>query len=599
MPQAIALINNTQVLVCASNPWLDLLNPAHEEVVGNSFFDIYNQHNGIDKKKFLEQLKRNESFSVKHSLQSTTENQWFESTFSPWFDEKENIQGTIIHTEDITSAMEKDEELERIKNLLNAKSDIAKIGSWEYDIATERLSWSPRTKRIHQVPQSYTPNVADAIAFYKQGYSQNKISMLFHRALKEGIPFSKKLVIITQKGEERWVRVAGKSIIKDNKIVKIFGTFQDIHDQVITEIKSKENEKLLTTLIDNIPLNVYIKDRDSRKILVNKAECEYLEKKPKDLLGKTDFDLYDSKMAQISRDEDLEVMRTQTPILGKETISVRKNGSITNFLTSKIPFVDIEGKVNGIIGISMDISHLKKKEDQLRDLINVTAVQNKKLINFAHIVSHNLRSHTANFAMLLEFLVKEEDKAEKEKILDMLLQASDNLMLTLEDLNQVVAINNDINLEKKSIKLNDVINKVKQDLSTFINQNGIEIQNSITDDTLVQCVPAYLDSIILNLMTNAVKYRSPDRKPIITIDVQKRPQILILSVSDNGLGIDLNKHRDKIFGLYKTFHDRKDSRGLGLYITKNQVEAMGGKITVSSHVGEGTTFNVYFNEESQ
>ena len=598
LPKPTALVNTEQILVAASDSWLDIFDLPHEKVQSFDILELYSQHSKIREKKLKKYLNKNESGTLKHKKETDCTEQWFESTFTPWFDEKENVIGTLIQIDDITEKVEKERELERIKTILKTKSEVAKIGSWEYDLATEKISWCAQTKKIHQVPSSYTPNVAEAINFYKQGYCRNKISMLFHKALKDGTPYSQKLMIITKKGEERWVLTAGKPIKKDGKIVKLFGTFQDVHDQMLAETKSKENQQLLTTLINNIPLNVYIKDKDYKKILVNKAECEYLGKKPKDLLGKTDFDLYDANIAQISREEDLEVMRTQKSILGKETISIKKDGTITNFLTSKIPLLDLEKSVNGLIGISMDITHLKKKEDQLRDLINVTAVQNKKLINFAHIVSHNLRSHTANFSMLLEFLVKEEDEAEKKRLLEMLFQASDNLMLTLSDLNQVVDINTNINLEKKPIKINNVIRKVQQDLSTFLTKNQIEIKNTISDNLSILCVPAYLDSIVLNLMTNAVKYRSLERKPVITLSVKKQHKKVILSIADNGLGIDLDKHGKKIFGLYKTFHNRKDARGLGLYITKNQVEAMGGTITVSSQLNKGTTFKVYFNEES-
>src|SRR5690606_1012245 len=269
---------------------------------------------------------------------------------------------------------------------------------------SEQLYWCEETKKIHQVPISYQPTLSEAIGFYKLGYSRNKVSMLLHKALNSGGIFNERLVIITKKGEERWVNVGGKPIIKNGKIVKVSGTFQDIHDQVVAENKIKQNQQLLTTLIDNLPLNVYVKDLDSKKILVNKAECEYLGKSAKNLLGKTDFDLYDEEVAKISREEDLEVIRTLKPMLGKETISIKKDGQTTYFLTSKIPLFDLEGKISGLIGIGMDITAMKKKEDQLRNLINITSVQNKKLINFAHIVSHNLRSHSANFSMLLKFL---------------------------------------------------------------------------------------------------------------------------------------------------------------------------------------------------
>ncbi|WP_318344203.1 sensor histidine kinase [Flagellimonas baculiformis] len=304
-------------------------------------------------------------------------------------------------------------------------------------------------------------------------------------------------------------------------------------------------------------------------------------------------------MAKISREEDLEVIRTLKPMLGKETIGIKKDGEITNFLTSKIPLFDLEGKISGLIGISMDITAMKKKEDQLRNLINITSIQNKKLINFAHIVSHNLRSHSANFSMLLKFLSEEENEAEKAHILDMLNRASDSLLETLENLNQVVDINTNVTLSKKPLNLNDSIDKVRQNLSAFLEKNKVKIINNIPQDMVVWSVPAYLDSIILNLVTNAVKYRSPERSPIITMDAKKRDKTLIFSISDNGLGIDLERYGDKIFGMYKTFHNRKDAKGIGLYIIKNQIEAMGGSITVNSEVDKGATFNVYFNEESK
>ncbi|MEP3444074.1 MAG: PAS domain-containing sensor histidine kinase, partial [Flavobacteriaceae bacterium] len=395
------------------------------------------------------------------------------------------------------------------------------------------------------------------------------------------------------------VAAGGKAIRKDGKIVKLLGTFQDVHDQVIAETKTKESEELLSTLIDNLPINVYIKDKESRKILVNKTECDYIGTTAKHIIGKSDFDLYDPKIAQISRDEDLEVMRTLKPMVGIETINIRKDGRSTNFLTSKIPLKDSDGKAYGLIGMSMDITHIKQKEDELRNLINITAIQNKKLTNFAHIVSHNLRSHSANFSMLLDFLVREEEEKEKGRIMKMLTHASDNLLDTLENLNEVVDISTNVNLDKKPLKLKESIHKVQQNLAAFLEKNKVEFVNQVPSNLSVKSVPAYLESIILNLVTNAVKYRDPNRNPIISLKAKKQDKSILLSIEDNGLGIDLNRYGGKIFGMYKTFHKKKDARGLGLYIIKNQIEAMGGSITVNSEVNKGTTFNVYFNEEDK
>ncbi|WP_242527987.1 PAS domain-containing sensor histidine kinase [Allomuricauda sp. CAU 1633] len=599
LPTATALVGVDGILIDASDSWLHTFGLCPKDALGVSVYRLFKNYNADCGKSLKQCLGKSTTHTCKFSKREGSSVSWYENTFTPWYDEKENLIGSIIQTHNITEEILKEKELDRMIKLLKTKSEVAKVGYWEFDLITEELFWCEETKKIHEVPPSYIPNTNEAIEFFKQGYDRNRISMLFHQALSQKAPYSEKVVIITPNGKEKWVKAMGKPIVENGVVVKMFGTLQDIHDQVLVEMQTKENQQLLTTLIDNIPLNIFIKDIDSKKILVNKAECEYLEKSPEELIGKTDFDLYDEEIAKISREEDLEVMRSLKPMIGKETMSIRKDGETTYFLTSKIPLLDLDGKVNGLIGISMDISGLKKKEDQLRDLINVTSLQNKKLINFAHIVSHNLRSHSANFSMLLEFLAKEEDEAEKERIVSMLSNASDNLMETLEDLNQIIDINTNVNLEKEALNLHQNINRVQNNLSAFLGKHQAEIQNNVPKNLEVQSVPAYLDSIILNLMTNAAKYKSPDRKPIIRINASKHEKTTIFSFSDNGLGIDLEKYGGKIFGMYKTFHNNKEARGLGLYVIKNQIEAMGGSITVSSEVDKGTTFNVYFNEEDQ
>ena len=200
--------------------------------------------------------------------------------------------------------------------------------------------------------------------------------------------------------------------------------------------------------------------------------------------------------------------------------------------------------------------------------------------------------------MLLEFLINEKDEEEKEKIVNMLTEASDNLLETLDNLNEVVAISTNINLEKKPVVLNEKIASVELNLAAFLQKNNARVVNNIPDDITVKVIPAYIDSILMNFITNSVKYRDPKRDPVIKLSVNRNDNYTILSIEDNGLGIDLKKYGDKLFGMYKTFHHNSDARGIGLYISKNQIEAMNGKVMVSSEVGKGSTFNIYFNEKN-
>ena len=146
--------------------------------------------------------------------------------------------------------------------------------------------------------------------------------------------------------------------------------------------------------------------------------------------------------------------------------------------------------------------------------------------------------------------------------------------------------------------LNETLAKVESNLAAFLKNNNAKIINKITDDVVINVIPAYLESILMNFITNGVKYKEPSRNPIITLTAAKTGKYTVVSIRDNGMGIDLKKYGDKLFGMYKTFHNHKDARGIGLYITKNQIEAMNGKVETKSKVGVGTTFNIYFNDEN-
>jgi signal transduction histidine kinase len=134
-------------------------------------------------------------------------------------------------------------------------------------------------------------------------------------------------------------------------------------------------------------------------------------------------------------------------------------------------------------------------------------------------------------------------------------------------------------------------------LNGEIKQSGAVIDYRPEGWHIINYPKIYLESIMMNLMSNSLKYRSDTRTPVITITTSLDNGLYTLKFSDNGSGIDLVKHKDNVFKLYKTFHAAKPGKGLGLFMTKSQIETMGGEITVDSVLGEGTTFTIIFNKE--
>ena len=429
LPKATAFVTSQNDISFVSDRWLNDFECNSNDVIGKNIITLFKNANKEWQNAISESLKGLPSLILSSTYRdSKGSEKWFEIQSTTWYDEYENVIGTILHTEDITTRVTAETKLEKLSLISEEISDSAEIGFWDYSLAHDKMNWDNRTKAIHGVSEDYIPNFIDSINFYKLGHSRNVISMTVNKAITSEVPFSEKLQLVTAKGEEIWVITSGKPLYKNGKFSGMVGTIQNITEQHLNETKTRENQHLLQTLIDNLPLNVYIKDLESRKILINQAEIDYCEVESEDdILGKDDFAIFDKKTAQRSRKDDLSVMRDLVPILSREMQHKRKNGATTTFLTSKIPLLDSDGHTYGLVGISMDISDRKKKEVELQKLIDVTSSQNEKLLNFAHIVSHNLRSHGANFSMLLDFLLTENSVNEREKMTLMLKKASNHL----------------------------------------------------------------------------------------------------------------------------------------------------------------------------
>ena len=232
-------------------------------------------------------------------------------------------------------------------------------------------------------------------------------------------------------------------------------------------------------------------------------------------------------------------------------------------------------------------------EMKLTNSLKIVTEQNHRLVNFSYIVTHNLRSHTSSIKSILGFLKETKNEVERLELLTHLQTISDSLDNTLHNLNDIVAIQTAKDLNIEPINIYNFIEKSIAVLSEQIELKKACIINKVSKDFLINYNPAYFESIILNFLSNAIKYSSNERQPIVILELEFIQNLYVLSISDNGIGIDLEKNGNKLFGLYKTFHGNKDARGIGLFISKNQIEAMGGKIEVDSKLNIGTTFKIH------
>ncbi|WP_299113825.1 PAS domain-containing sensor histidine kinase [uncultured Winogradskyella sp.] len=262
---------------------------------------------------------------------------------------------------------------------------------------------------------------------------------------------------------------------------------------------------------------------------------------------------------------------------------------------------DHTGKPTRIIGTHTDITNRKKTENQLKKNLQLITNQNKRLHNFTHIVSHNLKTHIGNLKNLLEFYDDADNNEERIELINHLKTISGSLTKTIVDLDDIISIKSKSNTTQlnEHVNLFECTSNIIESLRIESSNTHVKLYNALKPKDALFTNKAYLESILYNLISNGIKYADHIKTSKVVISSIHTNETIKIVVTDNGIGIDTRKFKDQLFEMYQTFHgtDRKDSRGIGLYITRTQVEALGGTIKVNSILNEGTTFTLTFKKE--
>lgn len=355
---------------------------------------------------------------------------------------------------------------------------------------------------------------------------------------------------------------------------------------------AKVKEKLFENIFDHASNGIAIVAMDFRWVKVNKSLM--------DMLGYSEEEFYAMTFNDITHKDDLELDMEHLGLLLRGEIEdyqmekryFHKEGRIIWVVVSVSLQIDEYGDPLYFITQVMEITKRKELLWEMHTITKIVRDQNEKLLNFAHIATHDIRSHVGNLRVITGFMEEEIDHISKDPNFKMLKDAVSQLENTIIHLNEVRK--NEFHPKNlKSLHLNKFVENVIYNINAIARHERCTIINEIEEDVEVLAIPVYLESVILNLLTNAIKYSSNARESYVKLRTHQREGCVILEVSDNGLGIDLNKHRFRLFQLEQTFHDHKDARGVGLFITRNHIENMGGKIEVESEINVGSTFKVF------
>ncbi len=425
--------------------------------------------------------------------------------------------------------------------------------------------------------------------------------------------------------EEDWIKVQGiieqlksgikianfenRSRAKDGRIITIswsastdpttklrYAIGRDISARVASEAQMKLLQSVITNSTDAVIITEALPiDQPGPKIIyVNNAFTKMTGYAAEEVLGKTPRIL-----------QGPESDKNQLAFLKKslanwepceiEIINYKKSGEPFWINFSVVPVAREDGLFTHWIAIERDITQKKKEESEKTKLINELVQNNKDLKQFSYITSHNLRAPVTNLMALLKLFNWSDIQEEQNRILLESFEKSTNqLNDTINDLLKILIVKEQAEIATTVISLSEVLNSSLLAFTSLLSELDVSLNINFDEAPIIHFNKEYLESIFINLISNALKYNLKGRKPVIDITSKTISGFVQMSIKDNGIGIDLEKNKDKIFKLFQTFHSGRDSKGIGLYLIQSQLNALGGRIEVDSEVNKGTVFTIFF-----
>ncbi len=315
------------------------------------------------------------------------------------------------------------------------------------------------------------------------------------------------------------------------------------------------------------------------------------------LLGYSDEELYSRPIDAFVHPDDSAVTRSSRQSLAQATLRNFENRYLTKagdvvWLAWTSHLIEDSGLV---FAVAKNVTHRKRLEAERVALVEELTKVNSDLKALTLTTSHDLRSPLNNLLMVADLLDMDRiDDPETVELIEMLRRSADVLHVNLNTYVDALSGPADGLPPREVACISESLATVAGSISSLIASSGATLESDVSRLDHLAIHTTLLESIFLNLITNAIKYARPGVAPLIRIQSDQAGDVCRLVVSDNGLGLDLPNVRGRLFGLNQTFHAHADSKGVGLYLIHRHVTSVGGHISVESTVGEGTAFTITF-----
>lgn len=493
--------------------------------------------------------------------------------------------------------------LEIISNRLTTATKGAKIGIWDMDLTTQEIIWNDQMYEIYDLSPSEFKGGYES--WYDRVHPEDYAALeSMADVISKGDDFDVKFRIYHKDGSLHTLKSCGfMQRNEKGEVYRMIGTNIDITKEMEAQKELQEQYDLNMKFVAETPSSIAMFDCDMNYLAASTQWKDEFGLDAKEIIGVNHYELF-PHITEDRKEYHRNALNGSVCSSEAECFTLA-DGTTRWFKWEMKPWYKTATAIGGVVMHVIDITQrfeqeeaIKRSKGDLEKLSGRLLRQNKLLGDFAHITSHNLRAPIGNLNTLHNFYLEANTTEERELIYSKIGNVIEHVTLTLNELITALKIKEDVDCQMQMLHFEDSFNVIKKRLALKIEGANITMESDFSDSRTVLFNKAYLENIFLNLMSNAIKYRSSDRDATIAVwTAREKDGSTTLRVKDNGMGIDLDKHRHKLFGLHKTFHRHPESHGVGLFLTKTQVEALGGEIWVESVPGEGSTFIVKFNAE--
>jgi len=526
---------------------------------------------------------------------------WLEATSNSITDTNGETLNTFI-ARDITHRKETELELTKIQELLEQTNEVAMVGGWEADLVGNKVIFSDVAKKILGLPEDYQPTLQEAMAIYKEGKDLQVVNEAIYQALKHGTHFDIEASLERQGKDVIWVRMIGKSVMKDNWCVRLYGSFQDINERKEIEQRIRESETKFRSIVENANDIVFSLNMEGVLTYVSPNWEEILGHRQEDVIGTSLIEFVHSDFVENAFQTIHSILnsgeKTQT-----EPYKVRhQDGSWRWHITNAAPVFDEGGRVSSFVGIAHDVTEKIAHEESLRRAKEQAEAASKAKSLFLANMSHEIRTPLNSVIGFTDLLIKTDLNESQRQYMQSVHHSANALLDLINDILDFSKIEaGKLELSRERTDLWELAEMLVDIVRFKIQEEKVELLLNL-DPQLPRYAwvdPVRLRQILMNLASNAAKFTEEGEieislSPVGPVEPEQDEMPIQFSVRDTGIGI----HPDKQSEIFEAFKQEDGSTtrkyggtGLGLAISNQLLQLMGSALTLESKPQVGSCFS--------